>query len=95
MSIRYKCRMIQLTDEQWERIRNHFPEEHIPDGGAAVVRDEPDLVTRLGFLQNATGGILDPFSSFLALRGMKTLPLRMERRADDLIDDIERALSIL
>src|SRR5260221_7980602 len=32
LSIRYKCRMIRLTDEQWERIRNHFPEEHIPDG---------------------------------------------------------------
>src|SRR4029453_6863757 len=30
-SIRYKCRMIRLTDEQWERIRMHFPEEHIPD----------------------------------------------------------------
>jgi hypothetical protein len=28
----YKCRMIRLTDEQWERIRKHFPEEHIPDG---------------------------------------------------------------
>jgi len=24
--------MIRLSDEQWERIRNHFPEEHIPDG---------------------------------------------------------------
>ncbi|MGA8699812.1 MAG: IS5 family transposase, partial [Xanthobacteraceae bacterium] len=24
--------MIRLTDEQWERIRDHFPEEHIPDG---------------------------------------------------------------
>ena len=31
-SIRYKYRMIRLTDEQWERIRNHFPEEHIADG---------------------------------------------------------------
>src|SRR5262249_238574 len=28
----YKCRMIRLTNEQWERIRNHFPEEHIADG---------------------------------------------------------------
>jgi len=27
-SIRYKCRMIRLRDEQWERIRMHFPEEH-------------------------------------------------------------------
>jgi transposase len=24
--------MIRVTDEQWERIRKHFPEEHIPDG---------------------------------------------------------------
>src|SRR5262245_57527508 len=31
-SIRYKCRMIRLTDVQWERIRNHFLEEHIADG---------------------------------------------------------------
>src|SRR5215475_14153153 len=50
-------------------------------GGAAAVRDDAALVEQLGFLQNATGGILDPFSSFLALRGIKTLPLRMERHA--------------
>ena len=48
-------------------------------GGAAVVRDNPDLVERLKFLQNATGGVLDPFSSFLAHRGLKTLPLRVAR----------------
>src|SRR5260370_17038871 len=50
-------------------------------GGAVVVRHDPQLVARLGFLQNATGAILDPFSSFLGLRGIKTLPLRMERHA--------------
>jgi cystathionine gamma-lyase len=50
-------------------------------GGAVAVRDDAALTERLGFLQNATGGILDPFSSFLALRGIKTLPLRMERHA--------------
>jgi transposase len=32
LSIRYKCGMIRLTNEQWERIRKHFPEEHIADG---------------------------------------------------------------
>jgi len=32
------------------------------------VRDAPDLIDQLKFLQNATGGVLDPFSSFLALR---------------------------
>ena len=52
-------------------------------GGAAVVRSDAALAERLGFMQNATGGILDPFSSFLALRGIKTLPLRMERHASN------------
>jgi cystathionine gamma-lyase len=51
-------------------------------GGAVVVRDA-GLAERLGFLQNATGGILDPFSSFLALRGIKTLPLRIQRHGDN------------
>jgi cystathionine gamma-lyase len=55
-------------------------------GGAAVVRDDAALAERLGFLQNATGGILDPFSSFLALRGIKTLPLRIERHAANALD---------
>ncbi|MDR3516700.1 MAG: PLP-dependent aspartate aminotransferase family protein [Azospirillaceae bacterium] len=50
-------------------------------GGAAVVRDDADLAARLAFLHNAIGSVLDPFSSFLALRGLKTLPLRMERHA--------------
>jgi cystathionine gamma-lyase len=50
-------------------------------GGAVVVRDDPELCARLAFLQNATGAILDPFSSFLGLRGIKTLPLRLERHA--------------
>ena len=50
-------------------------------GGGVVVREDADLIERLGFIQNATGAILDPFSSFLALRGLKTLPLRMERHA--------------
>lgn len=47
-------------------------------GGAAVVRD-PELGERLALLQNSTGAIAGPFDSFLALRGLKTLALRMER----------------
>jgi cystathionine gamma-lyase len=50
-------------------------------GSAAIVRDDRELIDRLRFLHNATGGVLDPFSSFLALRGLKTLPLRMEKHA--------------
>jgi len=48
-------------------------------GGIVVVRERKDLVEKLEFMQNAIGSILDPFSSFLALRGVKTLPLRMKQ----------------
>ena len=48
-------------------------------GGAAVVREAGDLKDRLGFLHNAVGSVAGPFDSFLALRGLKTLALRMER----------------
>jgi cystathionine gamma-lyase len=55
-------------------------------GGAAIVRDDRKLIDRLRFLHNATGGVLDPFSSFMALRGLKTLPLRMERHAANALE---------
>jgi cystathionine gamma-lyase len=48
-------------------------------GGVAVVGDNAELAERLRFLQNAVGAISGPFDSFLALRGLKTLALRMER----------------
>jgi cystathionine beta-lyase/cystathionine gamma-synthase len=51
-------------------------------GGIAVVGNEPrqaEWAERLAFLHNAVGGIAGPFDSFLALRGVKTLALRMER----------------
>lgn len=50
-------------------------------GGVAVVRQEGEVRDRLKFLQNATGAISGPFDSFLALRGIKTLALRMERHS--------------
>lgn len=51
-------------------------------GGVAVVADGERAAAwreRLGFLQNAVGAIAGPFDSFLVLRGIKTLALRMER----------------
>lgn len=51
-------------------------------GGAIVVKDR-ELAERLYFLQNAVGAILGPMDSFLVLRGIKTLPLRMERHAEN------------
>ena len=51
--------------------------------GLAVVGDNPALTEKLGYLQNATGGVLDPFSSFLTLRGIRTLSLRIERHSSN------------
>lgn len=47
-------------------------------GGALVVSDD-ELASRLRFLQNAVGAVPSPFDCFLVLRGVKTLPVRMER----------------
>ncbi|WP_137937853.1 PLP-dependent aspartate aminotransferase family protein [Chitinivorax sp. B] len=51
--------------------------------GVAVVGDNPELAEQLAFLHNAVGGILDPFSSFLATRGLRTLSLRMQRHCEN------------
>ena len=48
-------------------------------GGIVAIGDNKDLADRLAFLQNAVGAVAGPFDSFLALRGLKTLALRMER----------------
>ena len=46
--------------------------------GLCVVKDA-ELAERLAFLQNASGGVLGPFDSFLLIRGIKTLAVRMDR----------------
>jgi cystathionine gamma-lyase len=52
-------------------------------GGVAVVGDNPELIEKMKFLQNAVGAIAGPFDAFLALRGLKTLSLRMERHCSN------------
>jgi cystathionine gamma-lyase len=52
-------------------------------GGAVVVGPDKELEERIRFLQNAVGGISGPFDSFLALRGLKTLALRMARHSEN------------
>ncbi len=54
-------------------------------GGVAVVGDAA-LAERIGFLQNAIGAVGGPFDSFLALRGLKTLPLRMRRSSESALE---------
>src|SRR5271156_5735752 len=50
-------------------------------GGIVIVGENAELRERMAFLQNAVGAIQGPFDSFLALRGVKTLALRMERQS--------------
>ena len=46
-------------------------------GGMVVAGDDAELAEKMAFLQNSIGAVQGPFDSFLALRGLKTLPLRM------------------
>jgi cystathionine gamma-lyase len=50
-------------------------------GGALIVKDAA-LGDKLRWLQNAVGAVLSPFDSFLALRGLRTLGLRMQRHSE-------------
>ena len=50
--------------------------------GLAVVHDKL-LAERLAFIQNATGGVLGPFDSFLLIRGIKTLGVRLDRHTEN------------
>lgn len=52
---------------------------HSDGVGGAVILNDSALADRLKFLQNAAGAILGPFDSWLVLRGVKTLAVRMER----------------
>jgi cystathionine beta-lyase len=50
--------------------------------GLAVVKDA-ETAERLGFIQNSTGGVLGPFDSWLLIRGIKTLSVRMDRHLEN------------
>lgn len=57
-------------------------------GGAVIVKDK-DLADQLYFLQNAVGAVPGPMDCFLVLRGLKTLPLRMDRHYENALAIIE------
>jgi cystathionine gamma-lyase len=52
-------------------------------GGVAIVGENVEVREQMKFLQNSIGAIAGPFDSFLALRGLKTLSLRMERHCSN------------
>ena len=56
--------------------------------GLAVVNTE-ELAQRLAFIQNSTGGVLPPFDSFLLIRGIKTLGVRLDRHVENAVKAAE------
>lgn len=56
---------------------------HSDTVGGAIVTSNEKLATRLRFLQNAVGAIMSPFDSWLLLRGIKTLSLRMPKHQEN------------
>jgi cystathionine beta-lyase/cystathionine gamma-synthase len=54
-------------------------------GGIAVAKDKT-LCDQLGYLQNSIGAIASPFDAFLALRGLKTLSIRMQRHSENALE---------
>jgi cystathionine gamma-lyase len=59
-------------------------------GGVVVVGENKELAERLAFLQNSVGAVQGPFDSFLALRGLKTLALRMQRHCENALEIASR-----
>jgi cystathionine gamma-lyase len=55
-------------------------------GGVAVVGPKKELADQMAFLQNSVGGIAAPFDSFLVMRSLKTLALRMERHCSNALE---------
>jgi cystathionine gamma-lyase len=52
-------------------------------GGMVVAGDDAELAEQMGFLQNSVGAVAGPFDSFLAMRGLKTLHLRMKAHCEN------------
>jgi cystathionine gamma-lyase len=55
-------------------------------GGVIVVGENKELGDQMAFLQNSVGAVAGPFDSFLVMRSLKTLPLRMERHCTNALE---------
>lgn len=54
--------------------------------GIAIIGDNSELIEKMAFLQNSIGAIASPFDSFMVLRGVKTLALRMKAHCDNALE---------
>ncbi len=60
-----------------------FLNGHSDSVGGVVISNSDEIGEKIGFLQNAVGAILSPFDSWLVLRGVKTLAVRMKRHEEN------------
>ncbi|HYM61662.1 MAG TPA: cystathionine gamma-synthase [Thermoanaerobaculia bacterium] len=79
----YLQRPIELGADIVVHSTTKFLNGHSDSVGGAVISTSDELGERIGFLQNAVGAILSPFDSWLVLRGIKTLAVRMKRHEEN------------
>ena len=75
----YLQRPIELGADIVVHSTTKFLNGHSDSVGGAVISNSDELGQQIGFLQNAVGAILSPFDSWLVLRGIKTLAVRMKQ----------------
>jgi cystathionine gamma-lyase/cystathionine beta-lyase/cystathionine gamma-lyase/homocysteine desulfhydrase len=79
----YLQRPIELGADIVLHSTTKFINGHSDSVGGAVISNSDELGEKIGFLQNAVGAILSPMDSFLVLRGVKTLAVRMKRHEEN------------
>lgn len=79
----YIQRPIELGADIVVHSTTKFLNGHSDSVGGAVISNSDQVAESIGFLQNAVGAILSPFDSFLVLRGIKTLAVRMKRHEEN------------
>jgi cystathionine gamma-lyase/cystathionine beta-lyase/cystathionine gamma-lyase/homocysteine desulfhydrase len=79
----YLQRPIELGADIVVHSTTKFLNGHSDSVGGVVVSNADELAEKIGFLQNAVGAILSPFDSWLILRGVKTLAVRMKRHEEN------------
>lgn len=79
----YLQRPIELGADLVVHSTTKFLNGHSDSVGGVVVSNTGEIAEKIGFLQNAVGAILSPFDSWLVLRGVKTLAVRMKRHEEN------------
>jgi cystathionine beta-lyase/cystathionine gamma-synthase len=79
----YFLRPIELGASIVVHSTTKYLNGHSDSVGGVVVTTKPEDAEEIGFLQNAVGAIISPFDSFLILRGIKTLAVRMKQHDEN------------